>query len=137
MSKYAGNPNFILNPKTGRWVKKTGPIGQKLIGGPTQPRAQPSLQSSAQPSLQSSAQPRDQPSLQLSDQSFINFASKTLLASEIVTVILTFTVIKKANKHKLEIFSNQYNGSHYHEEYDSLEEATHKYNMILNAMGKN
>ena len=127
-SKYAGHPDYILNPKTGRYVKKSGTIGQKLLIS-SQPRVQPR----AQPR----AQPRDQPSLQLSDQSFINFASKTLLASEIVTVILTFTVIKKANKHKLEIFSNQYNGSHYYEEYDSLEEATQKYSMILNAMGKN
>ena len=29
MSK-SGNPDYICNPQTGRWVKKTGQIGQKI-----------------------------------------------------------------------------------------------------------
>ena len=42
-SKYAGHPDYILNPKTNRWVKRSGSIGQKLLSGSTsraQPRAQ-------------------------------------------------------------------------------------------------
>lgn len=30
-SKYANNPNYICNPKSGRWVKKTGVIGKNLL----------------------------------------------------------------------------------------------------------
>ena len=62
-SKYAGHPDYILNPKTGRWVKKSGAIGKTLISGAqsraqsrAQPRAQPRAQSSAQPRVQSRAQ---------------------------------------------------------------------------------
>jgi hypothetical protein len=28
---YSNDPNFILNPKTGKYVKKSGPIGKKLL----------------------------------------------------------------------------------------------------------
>lgn len=33
-SKFAGQPGYICNPKTGRWVKEDGPTGRKVQGLP-------------------------------------------------------------------------------------------------------
>ena len=74
-SKYAGHPDYILNPKTNRWVKKAGSIGQKLLSESVsnaqprdQPRDQPRAQPRAQPRFQPRAQPLDQPDDLIGDQ---------------------------------------------------------------------
>jgi hypothetical protein len=33
MSDKANDPNYIKNPATGRWVKKDGPVGKKILAG--------------------------------------------------------------------------------------------------------
>ena len=57
-SKYAGHPDYILNPKTGRWVKKSGAIGKTLLSGSIS--AQPRVQSRAQPHAQTKPQKKPQ-----------------------------------------------------------------------------
>ena len=57
-SKYAGHPDYILNPKTGRWVKKSGAIGKTLLSGSISP--QPRAQPRAQPHTQTKPQKKPQ-----------------------------------------------------------------------------
>jgi len=43
-SKFFGNPDYICNPKTGKWVKISGPIGKKLQKEQLQTQQSHSLQ---------------------------------------------------------------------------------------------
>jgi len=37
-SKFSNDPDYICNPTTGKWVKKTGPTGQLILAGKIKPK---------------------------------------------------------------------------------------------------